>query len=586
MMVVARCLEILARLRSTLVCSDLPAILASSSSTSNLFDCFPKINHPAQSPWGKGPKNASNGALELAPNRQNLLFHSLSLPSDCPPGILENMPLLKAYILDRFAGSNANYTSWMNACPVPCRIIDDFCPNWVVPADAGIIITHMHYRWEEIHALRRIVETGKYPVLILADGMLEYRNTWQNPNLGDGSIFQPVIGHKLACLGRGQARAVESWGNIGKCEIVGLPRLDSLATSDSLPIQNTGPFRLLIATANTPAFTTQQRATVVESLQDLYQRVVKNPWVDGRPLEVCWRLTDGLAQVLGLPDKTESRLKAYPLSDLIEKVDAVITSPSTLYFESVLRRRPTAVLDYSNSPQYVPAAWTISAPRQLGQVLSELAQPPAAKLQFQRSCLHDQLECATPATPRLLTLIDRMIELGVQSRRNDQSLKLPARILADAQLGFAVVESEFDPATLYPDNPTFRQLDPLSLQVELNQAICRLGQLPTELDKKNSDVIRKNKHITDLKSHLADAWERIGSYREKESQHEHTMFQRSLDMANKNEHIKSMEQHLQTALERVQELRQELKAQTSFLAQIRGTLAERETKLELAQKAA
>ena len=56
-----------------------------------------------------------------------------------------------------------------------------------------------------------------------------------HPDIVPGSIFQPVVGHKIACLGRSQARILESWGNVGKCEIVGAPRLDRLIGKPTTP---------------------------------------------------------------------------------------------------------------------------------------------------------------------------------------------------------------------------------------------------------------------------------------------------------------------------------------------------------------
>ena len=107
------------------------------------------------------------------------------------------MPDLRAYILCRFAASSGNYASWMDDCPIPCEVISSHLPDWPIPSDAGIIITHMHYRWEENQILRRAYEDGRVPVLVLSDGVLEYRNSWEHPDLPDGSMYQPVIGHTI-----------------------------------------------------------------------------------------------------------------------------------------------------------------------------------------------------------------------------------------------------------------------------------------------------------------------------------------------------------------------------------------------------
>jgi hypothetical protein len=452
-----------------------------------------------------------------------------------------------AYILDRFASRNSNYSSWLHECPVACEIVEQFPPAWTPPRDAGILITHMHYRWEEINTLRRVLEAGRVPILILADGVIEFRNTFINPTIPHGSIFQPVIGHKLACIGRGQARVVESWGNVGKCEIVGLPRFDDLLDRECIPVNEEGPFRLLVATATTPAFTATQREFVLKSLTDLRDRIRRNPWVNRRRLEVHWRLTDGLANELGIEEQNRQEPGSISLESVIESSDAVITTPSTLYFESVMKRRPTAILDYGNHPQYFSPAWTISAPAHIAPVLDEMSNPTPAKMQFQRSVLHDQLECASAAKPRLFALINSMVESGNEAKRKGESLHFPTRILTDPQRGIQVVESEFDNSMLYPDGKYFYNENVLQLQSELSQAIHRLEQLPLDLH-------RKNCHIDDMEAHLDQAEQRISEYRDKVDHLMSVIDQKNEYLARKNEHIQSMQQHLQEALARNREL--------------------------------
>ncbi len=399
-------------------------------------------------------------------------------------------PVLRAYILCRFAAKSPLYTSWMDHCPLPVTIVKDNLHAWELPSDAGIVVTHMHYRHEELAKLREIYERGTVPVLILADGILEYRNTWEHPDLPDAVMFQPLCGHKLACIGRGQVRVVESWGNVGKCEFVGLPRMDSLLIEDVVPVRSEGPFRLLIATANTPSFNDEQRETVVQSLTHIRERLEKNPKVNGRDCVVTWRLTDGLERAIGLPESDfpseewDAPVRK-PLLDVIDEVDAVITTPSTLYLESIIKKRPTAILDFHNRPHYVPAAWTINAPIHFNWTLRELADPPGHKMLFQDATLLDQLECEGSATDRLIELMQAMIESGRVARENIEPIKLPHRIVADPHRGFGKVPETFNLEKLYPHNEVFQNHDLRRLQVELVAAIERLDKLPAEIVEKN-----------------------------------------------------------------------------------------------------
>jgi len=418
----------------------------------------------------------------------------------------------RVYILCNFARFSSLYTSWLDKLPVPYEVVEQAAARWQPPEDCGLVVTHMHYRWEEVSAIRRITESQRIPVLVLADGILEYRNLYEHPELADGCIFQPLMGHKLACLGRSQARVVESWGNVGKCEVVGLPRLDPFLIQQAPPIRTAGPFRLLIATATTPYFNAQQRESVVESLLHFKQRLEANSRVNGRKTEVTWRLTAGLERDLGLESGLDSKNRP-SLSQAIDEADAVITTPSTLYLESALKRRPTAILDFYNSPNFVSAAWTINAPRHFNAILSELANPPAPKLLFQETELHDQLACHSPATPRLIELMLAMLRYGEDSRRAGHQLQLPLRMLADPLQGFAAIEPEFELARLFPENETFASQDLARVQVELNLARERLGSLPEELEEMRQRAIELNGKNHQLTKQLREQKERIQKLR-------------------------------------------------------------------------
>lgn len=396
------------------------------------------------------------------------------------------------YILCPFASKSGLYRSWLDALPLPYTIVEDFVVNWQPPDDASIIVTHMHYRWEDLSTLRRLLtDHPEIPVLVLTDGILEYRNTWQHPGLAAGSMFQPLFGHKIACIGRGQARVIESWGNVGKCEVVGLPRFDALASQEFAPPTKSENFRLLIATAQTPAFDDRQRATVLQSLKDLQQWLDHNPTIDGRPVETTWRLTDGLDEALGFAPRdpvTEGKLP--PMLEVMDNVDGVITTPSTVYLESVLKGRPTAILDYHNTPAYISPAWTISAASHIGPVVQELADPPKPKLLFQDTTLHDHLECRSPAVDRMIDLILTMIECGKMAAEAGKPIQYPYRIISDPEKGFFPVLESFDIQQLFPSVDSFQQSDPNALQVELNAAIERLGELPEMLANRDAELAK------------------------------------------------------------------------------------------------
>lgn len=405
------------------------------------------------------------------------------------------------YILDRFAATNSLYSTWIDTCPYPCKIVTTPAQDWNPPDDAGLVVTHEHFHWESITTLRRIFEESTVPILILCDGILEFRNTWQNPTIADGSVYQTIFGHKIACIGRAPTRIIESFGNPGICEIVGQPRFDQMYETEHLPVQNTGPLRLLVTTARTPAFNDQQHRQVVQGLTELKNRFARNKAVGKRQVEVTWRLSEALLNELSLPIPDQTH-KLPSLGETIELSDAVITTPSTVFLESLIKRRPVALLDFTNSPAYVPAAWRITATAHINPVLVELASPPAAKMLFQRAVLHDQVELGQDSKLRLFSLFREMIDAGQKAQESGEPLTLPVRILSDPQRGIAKIDDHFELSSLFPNSPVFRENNIARLQQELVHAIARLEQLPKELHERDEKIQKKSDHIASMSATL------------------------------------------------------------------------------------
>jgi hypothetical protein len=289
------------------------------------------------------------------------------------------------------------------------------------------------------------------PTLYAIDGILEWRNSWELPEHGSCCLWvmRPVLSHKVACIGRSQARVLESWGNLGKCEIVGVPRFDSLANRKPRQRQPRDPFRVLIITAKCPGFSPDQVARTKDSLADLKRWFDEHPRLGETTIEPVWRITQGLEKKIGVENRLSDTTGA-DLATVLQNIDAIITTPSTAMLEGMLQGVPVALLDYHNRPHYVPAAWRITADQQIDRVLSELMNPTAAQMLYQHSILHDALECHAPATPRLVELIHKMHEAAQPCLSQGEPIALPRRLLADSQDGHHLPEPTYDHASLFP----------------------------------------------------------------------------------------------------------------------------------------
>ncbi len=393
------------------------------------------------------------------------------------------MESLKAYILFPGAAKNPLYSGWLDELPIPFEIVREYDTRWAPDEDAGILITHHHYRWEELSILRRVVSQSQVPVLILVDGVLEYRNSFENPELADGVMFQPLVGHKLACLGASQIRWIESWGNTGKCELVGLPRLDDLIGKPRATLPTTGPFRLLVATARTPWFNETQRESTYRALQALQEQLTRLGGIGDRPLDVVWRMNEELHLNMRAPGFERRRGR---LREALQEVHAVITTPSTLQLEAAAMGLPVAVIDFHDCPQMTPMAWQIVHKDQIPGTLRELAHPPAAKLSVQDVLLQDALQLQEPASLRMGQLVSALVEAGRQARQAGRPLDLPDRILDHPSRGFSSPQPSGTRAALFPDHPIFGNQDLEDLRTELAAAIQEMGHYPEKYFQQRS----------------------------------------------------------------------------------------------------
>lgn len=322
------------------------------------------------------------------------------------------------------------------------------------------------------------------PTLHIIDGIIEWRNTWENPRSmvqeNGMPLFQPVLSDKIACLGRSQARLLESWGNICKCEVTGAPRFDRLLHRRPRSRPPEAPFRILVMTAKTPGFTAEQIRQTELSLTDLKEWFAGHPKIEATAIEPVWRLTQDMAERVGVVNALRDTT-GQELAEVLQTVDALITTPSTTILEGMLQGIPVALLDYNNRPHYLPAAWSITSAQHIPQALPELLAPPPMRMLYQETILHDALECYTPATPRVVRVIEEMSRIGQACRQQNQPLRFPLRIVNDGQNGHHLPEQNYDLKKLYPHHPIFSENDLIALQVEVGQLRLANQQLQDEM---------------------------------------------------------------------------------------------------------
>ena len=142
---------------------------------------------------------------------------------------------------------------------------------------------------------------------------------------------------------------------------------------------------------------------------------------------------------------------------------------------------PTAVLDYTNSPHYVNAAWKILSKDHFIPVLNDLTNPSLSKLIYQHNVLNNCLECSTSSTPKMIRLIKEMIMIKNKCSKDNTKLEFPHRIIPLDLGGSLLPTKNFDFKNLYPNHPIFKKDEKIQLQKEIIYLYQKIKSLTLEI---------------------------------------------------------------------------------------------------------
>lgn len=303
-----------------------------------------------------------------------------------------------------------------------------YTSNWLLVEiekenpDIIIGINEHHLGISECYAYAK----GKnIPTLTLQDGILEWRHMFENPlynGLTGPPLHAPVLADKIACIGLTSASLIGSFGNWHKVELTGMPKMDDLkfTSSSSFRKRDASNKKILVLTSSKPWFTEHQREVVIQELVDIKEKLAQH-----KDVQVTWRVTKELPEILGI-DNTFSEKSTVELSTLIEDSDAVITTISTTILESQLLERPTVILDYFNTSNFVGTRWAIRHKSQMDSVITEILNPTKTDKIIQDFFLRQNIAFGVDsAAQRTAQLMLSMIEY----KRNNPGQGLPINLL-------------------------------------------------------------------------------------------------------------------------------------------------------------
>ncbi len=282
--------------------------------------------------------------------------------------------------------NKVDWDEFMKLCPIAALILGD---------------------WEyDLSEFIKKCTINKIPTILLMDGTIEWKHFFDNPKWSLGSNeapYFPVYCDKIFVPGESSFKFLEFFGNKGKCEITGLPRLDNYSQIDKKRTQGTKKI-LGIMSGNTAGYTEEQIKQSKKLFEDIYL------WSKAQlDCEVKWRLRKGFDKIL---DVTIENDNSASLVDFLKKVDAIICQPSTATYEAMLMDIPVAIADYSIAPNYMHAAWEIHSTEQIDNIVRELLNPSNLKLCLQQQLLNDNIAFCGRSAQICSLIINQMIKIS------------------------------------------------------------------------------------------------------------------------------------------------------------------------------
>lgn len=237
------------------------------------------------------------------------------------------------------------------------------------------------------------------PTFHFMDGILEWRNLFENPRSTDASrgspLYQPILSDFTFCMGELQKLQLEWLGN-SNVVASGLPRLGCEKIATSRRQNHPSTRSVLIATANTPWFTDQQKLEFCREFVPFYERCR-----DQSEFAIKWRLAPSLWNKLGEKNPEAS---SNPLDDL-QSVDCVVCTPSTLVMEAMQLGLPTMVFDPYNRPDFLPSAWRATNWASAFDMIPGLLAADPQKCRLQDTLRDYQISNSAETIPKILSVI-------------------------------------------------------------------------------------------------------------------------------------------------------------------------------------
>ncbi|WP_273851792.1 hypothetical protein [Guptibacillus spartinae] len=243
-----------------------------------------------------------------------------------------------------------------------------------------LVVSYLFHSEAANHLVLRAKKEG-VNTMFLVDGVFDWANSFENPKHKKLNLkqFHPIPHDYILCIGECEKKYFEQQGVIAEKYLP--KRILNNQKPISLPIEE----RVLITTANNPYFSNLEKDKLIDLLKEVITQLKK------KETKFIFRIFDKvLLDELSISE--DDNFISESFEETLSKVNAVITTPSSIILTAMFHDRSVGTLIYRDVPLFLQSGWLIHQGCDVSTSLDNLISMDKDRMYFQEFHLKNYLE--------------------------------------------------------------------------------------------------------------------------------------------------------------------------------------------------
>lgn len=276
----------------------------------------------------------------------------------------------------------------------------------------SLVITHSYLSPRANYFILQ-AKARSIPTLFLVDGPLEWSNSYNNPSLQKtnrffrGYLMEPLIHDVILAVSAAQASYL-AFRNPDRDLTFMTYKNKRLTSVKSAPL-SVKRWQFLITTAKTPYFGDEEKHNLIHMLKHLIAVLEQHGY------SYVFRIFDHALREALSP---KENLLEGSFAEVLQQVECVIGTPSSVLLQSMASDKPTGTLIYRDSPLFYQTGWLVADLYSLETTLASMILREETRMDFQTCCLKQNL-----SQENFFTVMDELIKRQPWRKKTTENLQ-------------------------------------------------------------------------------------------------------------------------------------------------------------------